>query len=82
VERAADIGVSLTDVSAGGAKVVLSAPTMLDHQLELTVDRGKFRVLTNIRALVRWCRPVDDGRFAAGLRFERRLTPIELAGLV
>ena len=74
-----ELPVAAVDVSAAGLGVVLADDLPLGAlvQLDLASPSGGLR----LPAEVRWCVPVGDGTFQAGLQFCRRLSAVELAGL-
>src|SRR5262245_57816707 len=72
---------ALVDVSANGLGVRLVAVIAHAEQVEVTLRApGGTRTLV-LPGEVRWCRPVADGRFQAGIYLLRSLTATELDGL-
>jgi hypothetical protein len=78
----ADLGAGLTDVSADGAGVRLTAPAAVGEPLDVGLVRPDGQPAARTRAAVLWCRPIGGGLYAAGLAFDRRLGLTELADLI
>jgi hypothetical protein len=72
---------SLLDLSRGGAGVLADRPLAPGQHVEVIL--GTLWLAGPVRrpATVAWCMEVDEGRHAAGLRFDEPLTPAELRSL-
>ena len=78
---APDLADGLVDLSADGLGIRLDAPMIPGEAVEVTL-RAPGAVRTLVRAgEVRWCRPAAGGRYLAGVRLGRPLTPAEVDGL-
>jgi hypothetical protein len=78
---ALELAEGLVDVSSDGVGVRLDVSMIPGEAVEITLQRpGATRPLV-LPGEVRWCRPAAGGRYLAGLRLSRPLTPSELDGL-
>lgn len=58
----------LTDLSAGGARVITVGPVEVGSKVRFALDAAVAGELLRFDCLVRWCAPVEDG-YAHGLAF-------------
>ena len=76
-----DLADALVDVSAHGLGVRLTVEVAEGDQVEATLRTpGSARPLV-VTGEVRWCNPVADDRYLAGIYLDRLLTVIELDSL-
>lgn len=58
-------GATTVDVSAGGLKLLTSAPLEPGLRLQLKLDVGVFPI--KLQGEVRWCNPLPGGRYHIGV---------------
>jgi hypothetical protein len=70
------------NISAEGVGIRLTVSVLPSDELQVTIFRADGSSIVRALGVVRWCRPMGGGLFAAGLLFPRRLTLTELAEFV
>jgi hypothetical protein len=76
-----NIGVALADVGEDGLGIRLTTPVAKGDDASLELLRPGVSKPLRLVADVRWCRPIEDGTFLAGLRLRRRLPYLVLTDL-
>jgi DNA-binding response OmpR family regulator len=78
----ANLADALLDVSLDGAGLMLKSSMKEGQEVEVVLaSRGPDDTI-KVPAEVIWLAPAENGRFRAGVRFRRRLNPLELQRLV
>jgi hypothetical protein len=73
-----NLAAGLVELSEAGARVRLKLAVPVGEQFEVALWPPSCLKAVRERAVVRWCRPGQDGAFLAGVRFRRRLTADEV----
>jgi len=69
------------DISVEGMGIVLSSELRPGESLGLTLINSVQRFSCDLRGTVLWIQPTEDGQFRAGVRFMRRLAPLDVSAL-
>jgi CheY-like chemotaxis protein len=78
----ANLAEALLDVSLDGAGLVLKSAMKEGQEVEVVLASRGHAGPIKVPAEVIWLMPTDNGRFRAGVRFRRRLNPLELQRLM
>jgi hypothetical protein len=70
------------NISAEGVGIRLTVSVLPGDELQVTIYRTNGSSIVRALGVVRWCKPMGGGLFAAGLQFARRLALTELAEVV
>lgn len=68
----------LDDISVAGARISLRGPLQVGEPVRLRLLNEVQRFEREIRAIVRWLRPLDDVRYQIGLELLARLNSLDL----
>ena len=69
------------NISVEGAGIVLKDSLRLGEQVTLELSNVIQRFQCEVRGTVLWCEPQADGRFRLGVRFLRRISPLDVSSL-
>jgi len=78
----ANLAEALLDVSLDGAGLMLKSAMKEGQEVEVVLASSGPDDTIKVPAEVIWLLPAENGRFRAGVRFRRRLNPLELQRLV
>ena len=76
-----NVAVSALDVSESGAALVVKTAFQPGEELEVNLEGVVHRRPIKKMAVVVWCVPTSDGRFALGVRFQGALSYADLNDL-
>jgi hypothetical protein len=77
-----NIAVGHVDISETGVRLQLTTHLPPKQEVTLTLDGPNHRRPLKRHAQVIWCVPAHQGGFYAGLRFEKRLSYVDLMKFV
>jgi hypothetical protein len=69
------------NISVEGAGIVLKDSLRLGEQVTLELSNVIQRFQCEVRGTILWCEPEADGRFRLGVRFLRRISPLDVSSL-
>jgi hypothetical protein len=77
-----DLAVAVVDLSEDGLRIRLTTEVKPGEEAEVMLGRPGGGKAMKAEAEVRWCSPIGDGTFLAGVRLRRRLAYRDLTDLV
>jgi hypothetical protein len=70
--------VQLENISAAGMGILSPVPFRVDEQLKFRLRNEVQRFSANLRGIVRWIEPKEDGSFRCGIELSTRLMPFDV----
>jgi hypothetical protein len=69
------------NISVEGTGIVLKESLRIGEQITLELSNTVQRFRCDVRGTILWCEPMADGRYRCGVRFLRRISPLDVSSL-